>query len=273
MCLFVTTAHVMEPPFPGVAGHYVNLGVCYDRQALAPLREDLIQVTRDYKSCYDRAYQRFRAAVELQRSGEWLLQPHADQEKLKKRVQGIVARECKNRKTGRGNPIYRFLGGLSCQGRVTLWDTVFLQCKKVYELRDGRSGLANQMLSQLAEGALQGGYHPVICLSPEDPSRVDHLLLPELSLGFITGGNYGPAQRPYRRIHLESLIEKEAWKVHRNELRFAWRIADELIEDGLRELRRAKERHDQLEELYHPHVDFAKMERMADQLAEEILAM
>lgn len=263
----------MEPPFPGVAGNYVNLGACYDRQALAPLREELITVTRDYKSCYNRAYQRFRASVELRRSAEWLLQPYADKEKLQKRVQGIVAREFKNRKTGRGTPIYRFLGGLTCQGRVTLWDTVFLQCKKVYEIRDGRSGLAHQMLSQLAEGALRGGYDPVICLSPDDPSLVEHLLFPQLSLAFVTGGDHGPAQRPYRRIHLESLVEKDAWKAHRNELRFAWRIADELVEDGLRELRRAKELHDQLEELYHPHVDFTKMERMAEELAQEILAM
>lgn len=273
LCPEGVLSHVMEPPYPGSVGHYWNLGVCYDRQALSPLREELKRLSRDYKACYDRGYQRFRGALELRRSAQFLLRPYVETEKFQKRIQGILTRECKGKKGKRGTPIYRFLGGLTCQGRVTLWDTAFLQCKKVYELRDGGSGLADQALDQLSEGILQAGYDPVLCLSPEDPERLAHILVPQLSLAFVTGEPEAPSQRPYRRIHLESLIQREAWKIHRNELRFAWRIADELTEDGLRELRHAKALHDEMEAVYHPHVDFSIVDQMVDQLAREILAM
>ena len=49
-----TAPHVVEPLCPGVVERYVNLGACYDRAALGPLREEIAGCMSGYKGCYAR---------------------------------------------------------------------------------------------------------------------------------------------------------------------------------------------------------------------------
>ena len=44
-----TAPHVIEPKYPGVVEQYVNLGVCYDREGLQAVREELQSCMRGYK--------------------------------------------------------------------------------------------------------------------------------------------------------------------------------------------------------------------------------
>jgi hypothetical protein len=66
---------------------------------------------------------------------------------------------------------------VTCGGVVCRKDTVASLCTRIYELSDSY-GLADAMLKQLAEGAVQGGYHVIACPSPFQPERLEHLLIP-----------------------------------------------------------------------------------------------
>ena len=44
---------------------YVNLGDCYDRAGLQPLRQELMGCMKGYKACYQRAYRCLGAAERL----------------------------------------------------------------------------------------------------------------------------------------------------------------------------------------------------------------
>ena len=68
-------------------------------------------------------------------------------------------------------------------------------------------------------------------------------------------------------------MEKTAWQAERGQLREAERKAQELMAEGLGHLARAKARHDQLEALYRPHVDFAHSEECTRRLWQEIQAL
>ncbi|MFQ7857083.1 MAG: hypothetical protein ACLRIS_20115 [Flavonifractor plautii] len=44
---------------------YVNLGDCYDRAGLQPLRQELMGCMKGYKACYQRAYRCLTAAAQI----------------------------------------------------------------------------------------------------------------------------------------------------------------------------------------------------------------
>jgi hypothetical protein len=50
-------------------------------------------------------------------------------------------------------------------------------------------------------------------------------------------------------------------------------VAEELMEEAVGHLAQAKAHHDDLEALYHPHVDFSLGEEKAEELIREILAL
>lgn len=268
-----TAPHVIEPKLPGVVESYVNLGSCYDHAALVPLRRDIAAATQGYKGHYKRAYRCLTAAAQLMEDNRALLLSPALEAKMAKRAKGILAREVK--KTGRqpGTALQRFLGAVSCEGQLCLWQTVEALCRKVYELRDSY-GLASGMLTALACGCMSAGYDVILCPDPLFPDRVQHLLAPELSLAFVTSSPALPYdQRPYRRLRIDAMADSEELRQYKARLKFSRKVESALLEEGAESLAQAKAEHDRLEGLYNPHVDFQAVYAQADQIVRELRAL
>lgn len=262
-----TAPHVVEPKLPGAVEHYVNLGACYDVSALAPLRGQLNACMAGYKECYQQAYGNLSAAAQVRQDVRCILNGDAFQTKLQKRAAGILGREVRRKKgTPMGRVRQRFLSGVTCRGKLTLWDTAFAQCPRVYHLCD-RYGLAHEMLSTLLAGVQRGGYDVVACPSPTAPMRLEQVLVPELGLAFLAcSGDTRLPNTPYRRVHIDAMLDSALLRENRGRLRLSARIADQLEEGAVACLARAKAMHDELESLYNPHVDFARVGAMADEI-------
>lgn len=261
-----TAPHVVEPRYPAAADRYVNLGQFYDVDALKKSRADVVHYTQAVSAAYQRAYRALGAARQMSDSAAALMREGLDAGKLLRRTDGIIGRELRGKGSG-GEDAWRFLGSLTCQGPVWRFDSVQALCPKVYQLQDAY-GLAAPLLQRLHAAAAARGFRAVICPDPEHPELIQHLLLPELGLAFVTsreGMAYtGPA---YRRVRLDAMVDAACAKRFKARLRFSARVAAALREEGLDALREAKAAHDQLEAVYHPHVDFAGVQQLA---AEEL---
>ena len=264
-----TAPHRMDPAYPGVTGHYTDLGAGYDRKALAGCREEIIEAAKAYQACYPQAYRRFQAAAESLKRGQRPLHTPEALEKTKKRAASLLEKEAGQTMPGQGRRSLRFLGGLTCQGRSLLEDTAAALCDHGYQIRDD-CGLGDALLRELEAGFLDRGRDVISCPDPLRPDRLAHLLVPDLGVAFLTG----PLERlDYKTIRTESLAEKRVLAERKGFLRLSLRVADELIGEGLTWLGKAKGEHDRLEAIYHPHVDFSLCETLTETLAKEILAL
>ena len=176
-----TAPHVVEPKYPGLVEEYVNLGACYDREGLQGVRDGLMGCMKGYKGCYQRAYRCLTAAAQIGEDVRALLLTPAVEAKMAKRARGILSREIKKGDGDAGRAVRRFLGAVTWKGALCNFETVEALCRRVYELSDPY-GMAHPMLSQLAAGALAAGHDAILCPSPLYPDRLEHLLLPGLSL-------------------------------------------------------------------------------------------
>ncbi len=266
-----TAPHVVEPEYPGVIESYVNLGSCYDRAGLTPLRQDVMDATAEYKACYPRAYRCLEAASQLRRDGRELLLTDTVIQRLRRRAAGIVSREIRKNGSQPGEITHRFLSAVTHKGRIFLWDTVAAQAKRVYELSDS-FGLAHELLSPILAAGTAAGWNAVACPDPMAPDRLAHVIFPELSLAFVSAPPEDTLpQRPYRRLRLDAMTDKELYRRYRPRLRFSRKVAAALEGEAISALGQAKAAHDRLESLYNPHVDFDRVYQMADDLAAELL--
>ena len=268
-----TAPHIIEPALPGVVESYVDLGRFYDRDSLALLRDDITEATDGYKVHYKRTYRCLTAAAQLLEDDRALLSSPSLDTKLLKRARGILSREIK--RTGRepGRAVQRFLGAVSCQGIICNFSTADALCRRIYELSDAY-GLAAGMLTALAAGAMSSGYDVILCPSPLFPQRAEHLIIPELGLGFVTSTPSLPYPgRPYRRVRVDAMADGEILRKYKARLKFSRKVAAAILAEGTDALAQAKAVHDHLESLYNPHVDFAGVYRQADRIAGELLSM
>ena len=92
-----TAPHIVEPHYPGVVESYVDLGSCYDRAGLAPLRQEIISSTDRYKGRYPRVYRCLEAAGQLRRDNRELMLTSTLTARMTKRAAGIIHREVKKK--------------------------------------------------------------------------------------------------------------------------------------------------------------------------------
>ena len=254
-----TSPHVVEPQYPAAVDRYVDLGRFYDLTAAKAAVEEVKDRTRAYKAAYIRAYHSLKAARQVELDAVASVKKRFDMNRAERRVEGVLTRELRRSGGERGRTTRRFLGSITHKGCIWRFDSVDVLCPKVYEFADSWE-LAGPALSQLHDTAVKNGWDTIACLAPEEPSRIEHLLIPALGLAFVTsrpGMDYG--KKPYRRIRLDAMTEAEG----KARLRFQTRMAALLREEGIGALKEAKANHDKLEAVYNPYVDFDGVRALA----------
>ena len=250
---------MMEPKNPAAVDRYVDLGRFYDLTAAKADTAAVKEYTRAYQAAYVRAYHSLKAARQVELDARTAAAKTADTERLKRRVQGIIQRELRKKGTEQGRTKRRFLGSITHKGFVWRFDSVEALCPKVYEFCDSWE-LAGDGLEQLHQAAVRNGWDTIACPAPEEPERIEHLLVPGLGLAFVTtraGMEYG--KKPYRRMRVDALAEPEG----KGRLRFQQRMVTALREDAVDALKDAKKHHDKLEAVYNPYVDFDGVRALA----------
>ncbi len=247
-----TAPHVLEPMYPAAVDRCVDLGRFYDLTAAKAAAEEVKNHTHTYKDAYTRAYRCLKAARQVELDAAESVKKTFDAGRALRRGEGIIRRELPVNRGGAGRTTRRFLGSITHKGYVWRFDSVETLCSRVYELADSW-GLAGELLALLHRSAVEKGWDVIACLSPEEPERIEHLLIPDLGLAFVTtrpGMEY--EGKTFRRVRIDALAEPAG----KARLRFQTRMTDLLRREAVEVLQEAKLAHDALEAVYNPYVDF-----------------
>lgn len=254
-----TAPHVLEPIYPAAVQRYVDLGRFYDLMAAKEARDQIIGLTEANHRAYTRAYHSLKAARQVELDLETAARRTFDTHRAERRVRGIIARELRKKGEESGKTAYRFLGSITHKGNIWRFDSVDALCPRVYEFSDSY-GLASGLFERLHDAATKNGWDTIACLCPEDPKRMEHLLIPGLGLAFVTSkADMKYEGRPCRRVRIDAMTHLE----NRARMRFEMRMITLLRKDGIAALREAKSFHDKLESAYNPYVDFDGVRALA----------
>ncbi len=258
-----TAPHILEPDYPGVSGRYINMGEFYDFDALREKFGEASKLVADYKGYYAKAYKFLRAAGEVKKDASSPLFDSQVCDTVSRRLNGICTREIPN--SGKEGKIKRrFLSAFTCEGRVFRFDTVKALCDRVCTI-DNEFGFAPLMLDKLCQHAVKCGYEVLLSPSPLFPDKPEYLLIPELSLAFLSVSAASPYDGEfYKHVRLDALADKDTYKNVKSALRDEKKLYNSLLETAEQNLAGAKGVHDKLETLLNPHVDFNGVYELAE---------
>ena len=98
--------------------------------------------------------------------------------------------------------------GISCEGKLTLTDSINKLCKRIYVL-DDRCFLAREYLDELLCEAKRRQESVIACPSALLPDTLEALLLPQRSLGFVSRRVMQP-ESAWRHVRLDALVPRES---------------------------------------------------------------
>ena len=258
-----TAPHTIDPAHFGADGDYVDLGRFCRLPLADPDRARVRSLYAAYQERYAAAYRWLAAAGAAHEASPAAVLPEETQRKLRRRIRGILQRLAP-RGAG-GTEKARFLSAISCRGELKL--ELPERYATVYRLDEGR-GLAPQALRIAAEEAAARGLGRILCPSPLCPTELEGLLLPEAGIAFLTGERRAETERS---IHLDALLpppEREEKLARRR----ASQLQRSALEAAVEQLRLAKARHDELEAVYRPYMDFAALTAFTEQTIRAIFA-
>lgn len=266
-----TAPHVVEPEFAGVCEEIINLGEFWKGSALRKNADAILSIMAENQRYHKTASAYFRASGGLIFDSFNLSRGFCDHTKLNDYSESLCRRLIPPKNTGDGYEWVRFLRGNTPKGVMFYKDTLTpIQNKIIIE--DKYGAVSAKIMAVAREIALSRGYEIISVKNSFLPSvKYDHIIIPELSLAFISEDDYGHIDDTSRRIHARRFYDLALLKRHRERLAFNKKAAGELLYEGCVKLSEAKAVHDELEKYYINAMDFKALTAFCEIKAEEII--
>lgn len=261
--------------YPGVYEQPVTLWDCLDRAALWDSREEIFAHNREAELLRKDAEGYLYAAGALMGDLASIGAAALDREKLLAYARGLAAREFSRSPGGTGGrEKVRFVSAVTGEGRVLLRDTIAAVAPRVIAIEDKWGAASNALLEALRELAVKSGNDVITCRCPLFPfTKIDHLLLPQRGLGFVTVNRAtAPALSGLweRAIHASRFSGLELLRKKRERSVFLQKAASGMLEQAARLLGQAAAARQRADGLLLAATDQNKVERLTERVIEEI---
>lgn len=252
-----TAPHVCDPTVPVAIDEIFNLADFIGRDAVREHGDELRKLQEKKKPYYHKAYSYLNAAYKIYQNNIYINQRVLDQVKLKAAIEAEVksfADQPLAEQPGRNRGL--FASAVSPQGMVNYLDTLTAG-KKVVAL-NGENGMGmDQMLAAIRDMANSRGYDTESCLCTLDTKKMDHLLIPELNLAYVTLNDYhSTEQETDRAIDFKQFCDNGELAGYAEEMAYNKRMFEELLVRAMEMMDAQKVVHDEIEKIYVASMDF-----------------
>ncbi|MBQ6947188.1 MAG: hypothetical protein IJN42_03985 [Clostridia bacterium] len=270
--LDATAPHCADPKYPGAVEQIIALGDYWDRDQLIPHRRKIIHLNRQISALFTRIYRLLGAVGELHRYADSLIAPVFQEDKAKKTLSNFFSKIAAVPQSKKATVNRRFLSAIGADGPV-LYEDLFTTSQRVLMIEDNfESGyrvmaLADELLERL-------GYDRLQALCPVHPERIDHLWVPELSLGILLKNSrlHWKSEMPVRKtITMRQLCDAKLLAPHKHKLQFIRKLCNSLYDEIAELMASEKALHDELEQIYIQAMDFDALNDKTEQLIAQIL--
>lgn len=270
-----TSPHVLEPGYPALFETIVNLFDFMDADRLQPYKEELLKLSAAQKDLHTRCCRFLSAAANLLNDTYRNALEYTDAMKIKKYAKGLAAKEFPKKDKKNATESIRFLSAVTPFGVMVLKDTVSQLCEKVYLIDDEWGASGRILLNSLKDYALENHLDVISCYCPLFPyDKLEHLIIPELRLGFITASKYAPFElEGSRTIHAKRFMDMESFKKKKQRISFNRKAASELIAQASEFMKEARSLHNRQEYLYQNCIDREGINELTEKLLKELVRL
>lgn len=266
-----TAPHTLEPRYPVAVEDVISLYDCIDSGKMRASQAQVVDLFSKCGALQERAARYITAAGSLITDSMKITSSAANLPAVQTFANHLAAKYLP-RKGGCGTESARVLSANTANGVLCYSSTIAKMADTVVILKDDWGAVSKVMLKALRDKAIERGYDVITCFCPMAPrDKIDHLIIPELSLAFVTSNSWHPFEFPdARTVHCKRFCEKEVLYNYRIRLRFNRKAAAGLLAQASALQKEAKSCHDELENFYKAAVDFSKIDKITEKLVDSL---
>lgn len=270
LVLDATAPHTLDCVYPGAAERVISLYDTLDNAALLAHRAEILALGARNRQLLQQAAAHYALACALLARRRAMAFPTTDKDAVRRFTARLAARTIPpQRAAAPGLQRHRLLSAPTPGGPTVFYNTIApLAAGQLYAIHDPYGAVGGLMLAQLAAYARENGYEAYLCHCPTDQrSKLDHLFIPALGLGFVTSNPWHPMRFAWQKnLHASRFMDHAALAGDRGVLNDQRRIAAGLIKKTCAVQARAKAAHDALEQYYVAAADFTAVDAVRAKL-------
>ncbi len=270
-----TAPHVIEPSAPGAIEDYVNLGMAWDSKKLAINKNKILDIKSSISSCYTNTYDYFKKGLKIHDEWEKIYLGNIDFNKLNNITDSLIAAFFNNQTANKQSIVKnRFFGGATPKGSVDFVMDLTESIEKRYFIK-GRPGSGKStMLKKIAHAAEEKGFDTEIYHCGFDPNSLDMVIIRELDIAIFDSTaphEYFPTRKTDEIVDVYALAIKPGTdEKYKDELESIIARYKSTVNDGIAQLAKAKQLHDELENIYIDAMDFNEVDKISKDLMEKL---
>ncbi|MFV0516965.1 MAG: hypothetical protein ACK5MV_06180 [Aminipila sp.] len=264
----------------------IHLGDYWNERGIRENKLAVIDTNEKIKSLFRYSYNYIAAAGKLYDSVTEIYNIAIERAEMYKLTANIVGDELAHKEIclNPGTIKKFFASAITPMGIQNYIKSLIKGYKKIYIISSPVGLCATSILSVFSESAVYRGLDVEEYYCPMRPeTKVEHLLVPELGVAFISVNKYHDIE-PWEiateedeknnpeiiHIDMNELIEKRKIEKLEKLIENNLETMDKLISDGIGCIKLAKQEHDYLESFYIPNMDFKKIDELRDEIIAKI---
>lgn len=267
-----TSPHVINPVFPGVCEHIVDLGCYWDKNKLKQNSYNIKKTTANNSNFHKQCIKYLKASAVIEEETSQITKTYFKKDKADRFAARFCSNELSVTEHDSGKLMKRFLSAVSPIGIVVQYDSLFSLCDRIINISDNSSVISNYILNYINDYSASNNIDRIICMCPMNPDiKIEHIIFPNIRLGIFTSNMYHPMiKKNIRTVHSERFTDESLSTKHKNKMTFLKKSRLELIGESIKTLEKAKSTHDILESYYMSAMDFNGISAITDKLIKEI---
>lgn len=264
-----TAPHIMDPIYPGLKDEIIDLAKFIDKEKLRLHEDEIIKAQKLNKRAYFNVFSYLKSAryihdiiVEKNKEG-------VDIDKLNKKTRFLIEDLFSKKEIEVENIIFKerhaFSKANSSQGLVDYTDTILNGVKDIYYI-EGEIGIGKStLIKKIYNQSKIRDYSIEVYHDSTFPEKMETLIIKELNCCVTSnekGKYYATSIIDLDEYFDDSVIDKKDYELYNS-----------LIEKAIYNLKEAKKLHDVIEKKYIPTIDYEQIDRVREDLLEEILSL
>lgn len=261
-----TSPHTVEPIFPGVCEHIVNLCECWNTTKLQENKSKIKMMTMTNKKAHQKSINYLKTAKIFEDEINNITKCAIKFDKVDRFTERLS--QLKNNQEGNVITKLRFLSALSPTGISINYDTFINNCDTGIILKDNYN-ISHFIINEVAE---KYNYNSIKYICPMNPlTKIDHIIYPDIKFGIFTSNKYhNLLSKNYKTISTDRFIDFDKINKHKKSIKFLMKSKNEMINEAISSLKTAKSTHDLLESYYIEAMNFNKINIIKENLIKEI---
>ncbi len=270
-----TAPHVVDPKNPGAVDEILHLGDYWDEEGIREKREEILLSNKLVGKLFSRAYKYLAASKHIYDDTTNIYKEAMNMASINIEADKIIKNEFENIKVSNqvGKVRRLFASAITPNGLCNFLDSILVTCNNIYIVK-GEPGTGTEILLQkVLDCCIEKGIDTEAYYCPMSPKkRIEHIVIPELSLAFTTLNKYHSSSlSANKEINLNQYIDSNIIENHSEALQYNASAFDDLLHKAISTIREAKEEHDFMETFYIPNMKFKEIDICYEKMFNRVL--